>query len=111
MIPCTDFPEKALSMADLRERLCAVPDRFEAAVAGLTEEECGLAVVPDEKTVRECAEHVAAVSLGWTDMLFEAVEDSHDTPRKVSLEWRQPLETRLHMSTSEALAVFREHSV
>lgn len=112
MIPNTDYPEKATSMADLVARLGQAPERLALAVAGLTPDECEAHPFADEKSVRECAEHVACVSLGWTDHFFEAIEDLYESPRAAtrSRAWCEPLEAEARASLAAALAVYRRHN-
>lgn len=110
MIPNTDYTEKSVSMADLIVRLRAAPERLAAAVEGLTPAECEAVPVPDEKSIRECVEHIAGVSLGWTNIFFEAIEGVYDTPRVHDPKWMAPQEAEAHASQAAALAVFRRHN-
>lgn len=106
----TDYPEKAADMADLSARLRAAPERLDAAVADLTPAELEAHPVPNEKTLREVVEHVALVSLGWSDHFFEAIEDEYDSPRRQDKGWRVPLETEAALGVAAALAVYRRHN-
>lgn len=109
MLPDTSYPEKAASMADLCARMHAAPDRLAAAVKGLTPAACEAHPLPGKWSVRECVEHIALVSLGWTDMCYEAIEDDYPRPRTADREWKAPLEAEARQSQQAALDVYRRH--
>lgn len=109
-IPTTDYPEKAVDMADLIARLRAAPERLAAAIIDLTPAELEAFPVPNEKSVRQVVEHVALVSLGWSDLFFEAIDDVYDNPRRQDTAWRVPLETQAQTGVAAALDVYRRHN-
>jgi hypothetical protein len=110
MVPKTDYPEKASSLADLIERLPAAVDRVEAALEGLTAEQCACTPFPGKWSIRQTVEHIALVSLGWTDIFYQAIDGVYPTPRATDLAWRAPLEAQAQESLAGALAVFRAHN-
>jgi hypothetical protein len=109
MIPNTNYPEKAASMADLINRIRLAPDRLAAALEGLTADDIVSHPIPGKWSIRECAEHISGVSIGWSDMFFESIEDFYTTPRTNDVKWRVPLETELKESIDSAVSVYRRH--
>jgi len=110
MIPTSNYPEKASSMADLITRLSLAADRLEAAVDGLTAEECERIVAEDEFSIRGCVEHVAEAGLGWSEIFYDAVEGVYETPKSRDNMWKAPLSVRVVSGLAEALAVFRQQN-
>jgi hypothetical protein len=110
MIPNTDYPEKAVSMSDLIARLRLAPQRLSAALEGLSADECAASFNPDEWSTRECVIHVAKVSLGWTDIFYEAIADAYPTPRAANPHWKEALEEETGESMQSGLEVYRRHN-
>ncbi len=110
MIPDTNYPSKAASMADLIQRLHLAAPRLTAAVDGLSADEMTQVVVPQQKTVLQCVQHVAQAALGWTDMLYEAVEDACTTPRTGDRHWHTPLNDQCLGGLEAALWVYAQNN-
>ena len=110
MIPDTNYPEKAVSMAELINRIRLAPERLAAALEGLTADDIDAHPIPGKWSIRECTEHIASASIGWSDMFFEAIEDFYTTPRTIDNKWRVPLENELKESIDSAVSVYRRHA-
>jgi len=107
MIPNTDYPEKATSMMDLCSRLLTAPDRVTASLAELTAEDMQQHLVAGKMTIAEQVEHIALVSIGWSNILFEALDGYYITPRITFPAWQEEREQRARASVTEALRAFQ----
>jgi hypothetical protein len=97
---------KGRDMADLIGQLRAAPARLRSSVDGLTMEELEAHPVPGTWSMRECVEHIALVSLGWTNIFYEAIGPYHDNIRNRNPEWAAPEEARAKRSLVDALDVY-----
>ncbi len=110
MIPETNYPEKASSMADLIARLPRAAARVAAALDGITPAHAEETPYPGKWSIRETVEHIAGVSLGWTDIFYDAIAGAYPTPRDADPAWRAPLEAEARQSLASAVAVYRRHN-
>ncbi len=106
MVPRVDYPEKAVSLEDLIARLPQAVARVDAALDGLTDAEMAATPIPGKWSIDETVAHIAGASVGWTNILFQAVEDAYLTPRAWSAQWDAPLQAELRGGHAGALAVF-----
>lgn len=110
MIPETAYPEKARSMYDLIERLPKAVTRLEAALDGLSTAECEESPFAGKWSIHQCVEHIALVSLGWTDIFYQAIDGIYPTPCTMNPQWQAALEDDARQGMPEAVAVYRQHN-
>ncbi|MEI8194439.1 MAG: DinB family protein [Phycisphaerae bacterium] len=100
---------KGVDVADLCRQLRAAPAILRAAVADLTLAELEARPIPDKWSTRGVVEHVALVSLGWTDIFYEATGKAYDNVRNHDLDWSASESARAKCGVAEALDVYDRH--
>lgn len=110
MTPDTTYPEKAQSMSDLISRLPLAAERLQAALVGLTIDDCDASPFEGKWSIRQSAEHILSAALGWTDMCYQAIENEYLTPRSADINWRDSLLAAAAADVFEIPAVYLRHN-
>ena len=85
------------------------PARLRESISGLSESDLDAEPVPGKWSTRRVIEHVVLASLGWTDILYEAVCPYHTKIKTWQKGWSDALVTRAKSSTPDALAVIEQN--
>jgi len=100
-----DPPFMPALLANLRH----APGRLVAAIAGLTPDELESAPVEGKWTFRKCVQHIVAASIGWTDILYEAVWANQLTDQPHQPDWHKQAEAKIAESVDAAIEVMQQN--
>ena len=102
---------KGADMADLIRQLRAAPHILRDSVRDLSPQDLEATPIPGKWSTRQCVEHIALVSLGWTNIFYEAIAAAHPNLRHQDPQWAAPEEARARLSVTDALDVYERNNL
>lgn len=93
----------------LLHNLRQAPERLRAAAVGLTDADLDADLVLGKWNCRQQFEHIVAVDLGWSDIMYESVCPCYPQLRQHVPGWKTAGEARLKLSLEDAFQVFEQN--